>query len=558
MKLKLPYLLVSVLIWLAIFHAVRNDLALPADFRPTSHSESSWFPLINLTSNSFHLWRDPPLIGIFAGSHAQRGMPGLLPCIVIFLAGCAILFRRNSFIEALTVASALSVALLLLFGRDSVIFGSLAWLPWVTLAMRTGSRNPLAAVGTLVVFSLAFALGANQFGLLLFPCAVLALEPKKRAFGLLVFGFFILLTYQCTIPPSSIPEYPALSHVVPDDGISGILRPLVTMDAPIPLIDRFALRQALQPALLTVLAGVLVLLISLRGKDERRTFYPVIGLLLIVILDLLPAESLAQIAPLSTIERVFPNLRGIALAPMALAATLFLVTAYALRVNRGPLFIGLTMAASIVWYANSRSSNRYGIAVSTERVAVGRASIDPVFDSVLISPSLRVIAEYGDWSIDAESKIAAFQSVSLKDSDATVHGSDRAEMIARLMDGKPRSRWSPKKGKQEGNEWLEFTFPNPFQISGIELSPGEYSTDFPRALRIRAGQGTDCANAPVVFETNSWQGALRYTKSGFPFFAGQDQVQIYFKNQIELQCIKVEQTGRAPFDWSVSEVRFFR
>jgi hypothetical protein len=135
-----------------------------------------------------------------------------------------------------------------------------------------------------------------------------------------------------------------------------------------------------------------------------------------------------------------------------------------------------------------------------------------------------------------------------------------------VTDGDPKTRWSNHRGGQRGDERITVRLPHPIQIRGLELDPGDYRTDFPRGLTIRAGSCADerTALAPpkiplsTLFSARSWQGPLHFTPQGYAYFGGQEQVKIIFPQLSTVECLVIEQTGHAAFDWSVAELRILQ
>jgi len=135
------------------------------------------------------------------------------------------------------------------------------------------------------------------------------------------------------------------------------------------------------------------------------------------------------------------------------------------------------------------------------------------------------------------------------------HLDGASKELVHLMDDTPKSTWSSKTGKQKGGEKLRLTFPQPILLSAIDLSPGSQATDFPRGLELRGG--VSCAEQPLPLLASyaNWQGSLRLTPDGFPYFAGQDAVYVPIDPAVRVSCVELLQTGTAPYDWSIADIR---
>jgi hypothetical protein len=126
--------------------------------------------------------------------------------------------------------------------------------------------------------------------------------------------------------------------------------------------------------------------------------------------------------------------------------------------------------------------------------------------------------------------------------------------LDRVADRSAHTRWTSNRSQQVGDEVLTFRFSHPTPTRGLELDPGEYSTDFPRGLTVRGGPCRE-EEARQLAYFPSWQGALSFTTDGFPYFSGQSDVRMLFGKEESVECIFVRQTSAAPFAWSVAEAR---
>jgi hypothetical protein len=131
---------------------------------------------------------------------------------------------------------------------------------------------------------------------------------------------------------------------------------------------------------------------------------------------------------------------------------------------------------------------------------------------------------------------------------------DTTMMLKVVSDSDPRTRWSTQRGGQHGDERIEISFSKPTTVSGIELDTGTFTTDFPRGLTV---VGTNGSSNPTRChaEFPSWQGSIARTPSGHPYFTGQHEVRIIFPEPCLLTTLSLKQTGSAPFDWSIAEIR---
>ena len=119
-----------------------------------------------------------------------------------------------------------------------------------------------------------------------------------------------------------------------------------------------------------------------------------------------------------------------------------------------------------------------------------------------------------------------------------------------MFDKDRSTRWSPGR-PQEGTEEVQLFFPLPISIEGLMLSPGNYSSDFPRGIRIE-----ECGDSIALAEIPRWLGSIKQTDEGFPYFSRQSTVIIPLENRGPVHCLSIHQTARdAVYDWSIAELR---
>ena len=183
-------------------------------------------------------------------------------------------------------------------------------------------------------------------------------------------------------------------------------------------------------------------------------------------------------------------------------------------------------------------------------------------DHRTISPSLNVIKTYGASIIDLNKNSQnEFRSIrKLKPTIITSH-QDKPRRYKRMFDRNPLTRWSPSIGEQKGTEWILIALNAQYLISGIEISTGNFKSDFPRGIKIEVAENCDVENnlTDIKFKTHydikEWYGAVAYTKHGYPYFAGQNDLKFRFPLPLLSQCILIEQIGKDRyFDWSVAEI----
>jgi hypothetical protein len=463
-----------------------------------------------------------------------------------------------AFIPVLTVLS--------IVGNDSILMSALAWIPLLALFLsaiflvsKAGLiRNALPLILITTLVSVVCARSANHFAVLAAVSAIFvarrlqgddifALRDSSSLIGVIIPllpALFILLG----IPSAPFPDYPPLAHVVPDDGLVGIVRPLLGFDYPIQVIDRGVVKSSFGPLTLSLtLISLGAVALGLRGLTPLAFALSICGAL-----DTLLPESLAQIAPIAALSRIIPWGTTVAYSPyiVAIAAwilALSLVTS-ARRIIAIPLLCGLLITTRALSPVTSTTEPENTLVSALQETSPSTAVVRYLARGVSATSTNDLKRPLLDGYTPSFEPLTAF--------GASVNASlgDTTMMLKVVSDSDPRTRWSTQRGGQHGDERIEISFSKPTTVSGIELDTGTFTTDFPRGLTV---VGTNGSSNPTRChaEFPSWQGSIARTPSGHPYFTGQHEVRIIFPEPCLLTTLSLKQTGSAPFDWSIAEIR---
>ncbi len=580
-SVKRALLLCAIAVSLVLLYwvALRSYSLPPADLSATAKllDTKGWHPIVNVESNAFHEWRIDPLLvrlqSLFDSNLHSPGMPARTLHLAIFFLGLVVFFfSLGASATGVGVALMIPALFLYLFGPDSVIFGSLTWSGWYLWSVRQ-CLLALKKKGlwTLLSFALAcrIALSANQLAclvlvILLWFTALLhdtdLVEQHKKMYLRFLGAISLLpaLFVLFTAPIPHFPNYPAFARVVPDDGLPGIILPLTGAHASLQVIDHWAVRAALgTPALIALGLALVAFLLSKRD----RVWVPALLLFVITSLDTCLPESWVQVAPLATIGRILAGHFLFALAPLAFAlGCVSFSTALINDWNRLPHAASIVLPLALIFGTGSlRTSPLLAKDLPSKLAHVSYLLAHPQ----LVSPSWYVYRHFN--FSPATDKIEQSVRHTPGFSELTVEASAQNEAIifGQMLDDKRDTRWSPNAGRQDGSEWVRYNFFKPMIIRGIELSTGTFVTDFPRGLRITAstqcdGSGPILPASQRLFEQRSWQGPLRFTNDGFPYFGGEHIVEAIFDAPTSVGCLVVAQIGHEPhFDWSIAEMSLF-
>jgi len=579
----------------------------PAELHNPSQHQDNWFQLLHISTNAAYVWRMEPVLAMVSDVFPLFG-PGVgsayfVLCLLSFYAGTLIFFHvyleARHFVFASLNAFILCVLLLFFFGDDLTLFSSLAWFPWFLLvlcsAMRPGVTPGIPHYILLIFFALRVAKSANQLSPILMIASFLiactlgkaAAQPaakgilkKKLPVILLALLPMVMALYQAPAP--DLPGYPQMARVVSHDGTSGMARPLIAEHAPIPVIDREYLRSVYAPlSLILLLAFALAVpALSKAPAHLRKFFFLGLGLVCIMMLDTLPAESISQISPLATFARMSPGLHFFPLLPLTTALVLFILLFILSQGRSLALLTGCTLFLFLVanFLIKDPQSAFFGTSILQDKTALklshaiyDKTEGDIFQKKVVASPSLAIVRNKGFWIVSERDRLqnTVFQNARPYTRAFTAsHGTGR-RLVGRLTDNHRHRRWSERKGFQDGTEWLHLTLHKPTTISGIEVGPGTFVADFPRGIQILyqqecfAAELQDDVTGPeseqiyasyeLIADHSNWQGSILYTNEGFPYYTAQHDVKIYFPEEVIAQCLLIRQTGISKhFDWSVA------
>lgn len=535
-------------------------------------SRAGWFPVINLNHNAYYNWRVDHISRLFIQlfSPLYSADKPLFRFIILF-GGTLLLTRRLSHQTSpfLIPLSLIPVLLMLAtVGINPLVAGSLAWMPLLAficsiLLVRT---NPRAWWLLAVVVVTEHCLSANQASPLPTACAfLLALlvnqisgRPtlsRQRVTLVAALVFIPVILTVINTPMPELPDYPRSGRVVPDDGVEGLLRPLVGLSYPFESIHRADVRALYDGVSIYVLAlSLLSLLVTRRGHSDAPRVLATWGsvVALGVFLDTNLPEEWSNIAPIASISRLLPWGTHYCLTAISLGLAAWLLGMVWITQTRK--ILGLALAAAALFSIFQTSPALYHPFLS--RYA---STSDPELRKILCSPSSAVIRHFAYQHPNLMDELAEIKH---KARQSSIEITGATATITMTPNSAPPAaeqywRWSSRRGKQLGDEVLTVAFHQPTTLRGLELDSGNYYTDFPRAVEILGGP-CDPSQAKVLFSAASWQGSLAFTPRGYPYLSSRSTVKALFNMEEQLSCLYIRQTGKALVDWSVSRVRMIK
>ncbi len=537
-----------------------------------------WTALASLNLNAFHFWRSDSFVRLFASS---LSLPAAAFQMVIMLCGTWLAIRQHSAHFARTpalrwlVSAVPCLAVLSFVGLDRFVIGSLAWMPLLSMMLFALLNATRASYGARVLPLWVMALfvsvqnsaSANQssvctgLGALFIARYFWERSQDRRALkvrealALATVALGPALWVAVTAPTVPLPAYPQDAHVVPESGTSLLYHALVGPAYPVLTLDRIAAAALYMPGSALLLAVSLALLVTGgRGAtpNQKRLLLGTAAAAVCLVLDSALPYDLSLIAPLATLSRLLPWGTVVPLVSVAIGLVAWLVAVAALS-HSSRFVLALACTASLLgsfivspelfspslaaYLAPSASAEvRRLVASPSSSVIRNLLRQDPLFLDHIDYYHHKASGHFHDLFRQGGSYSLA-PSVPLRDP---------------AQPGRPRL--STGIARQVGGELCTAKLPKETLVSGVEISPGRNWGDFPRSMTISAGP-CDRASAKHVVTVDGWQGPLLFTSDGFPYWGRHHFVRVIFPQPVSAQCLFVEQTGTAPYDWSVDQVK---
>lgn len=573
----IAYSLVTLVLLISIFSLHIFTLADISE--QGTENPTVWHARLNLIFNSFYEWKYTPLLGILSAVFSSLypfHLPWMFLLSLSILAVSSFAYFLNSKLSML-FSAALSISLTVcfpfLFSLDSTVLLSCTFGFCLLIACKSFLTSDKVKILSLFIFILTiyFLLtSANQLAIIIAPLIFyLALsssqkttKEKTNILGIVLFSF---LLYAVMAPIPFSPEYPGLSHVVPDDNLPGNVMPMFGSHPPIPFVNRLAIKDYFFWPAIVIFASSLLLYINSSMRKVAAGTACILGFF--CFLDICCPESISLIAPIYSLNRVIPGLFFIPIVPVALALVLIAMSDAAIENKRQVTLVLVTfiILSGIGYQLNARAHSKAQVLRQLDdEYDQGRIDTEKYmhYSRILGSPSYNLISETGLSVLTR--KTSSFSVVPLASEDFSVLTSSphsSKDNYGFLFDGRDKTRWSPQLGKQEGQEILELEFKTPRTLQGLYLDCGSFTADFPRGIEIQAAN--QCAQKgqslvgdfKTVYSSPRWEGNLSYTEGGFPYYGSQSEVKIIFSSAVDLKCLRIKQTAKEKsFDWSIAEL----
>lgn len=533
----------------------------------------NFFPVAHGITNAYHMWRLDPVIGLGTQGFGVGGRAGAWLFTMGLGIGLLLWAMKVPKISCYIFGILGPLLVTALVGFDVVVLGSLAWVPLlgaIIVLTLHGTANTEKFISLFVV-SLLLALSANQLAL---PIAILLVgftwAYSERLYlrdRYIILSLILLpsLISAFLIPAPPFEKYPPFSHFVPGYGTKEGSFGLIGPEIQIPVIDLGVLRDSMfWPGLCLTFFAIFLFLFTRNNSSEVESLKlrPWLWSLLVFGISIVLSSSIwssaySQMSPLPAVGRLSPGLSLIPIGPTVFAAGVIIGILILCIKFFGPVLNSLGVLALVItaFFQPERPL------IWDNSSLRNLKNVEPgVHSEILVSPSLYLLRNLGFQIMKTKGMEKSGKFVDLLPTEATLFASREGAELKNLVDKDSTTRARLAAAPQSGDEWLLIRFNNKRDLSGIRLRNDNFFSDFPRGLEVKVA--TECTGEVPefsLFKTVSffpeWQGAIRFSRSGLPYYGPQGEVEVIFPRESGIQCLMVRQTfPEQIFDWSVTEI----
>lgn len=282
----------------------------------------------------------------------------------------------------------------------------------------------------------------------------------------------------------------------------------------------------------------------------------------LIVLDLCLPYKFSVNLPLESLGRIIPPLYlgSTALYLIPLTFFLWFIVTFNTKVVRKLLVLSSIATFGFVFYHQNIHRASIDKAITTiKKLPNGYIN----FKNPVGYPILYLAKSNYSENLISQSKLKGRSDYRpLEKDEVKITTSHNQKDALTLLDNSSSTRWSPQKGGQSGDEYVQLEFLEPTPIKKIEFSVGNFVTDFPDELSVIYGDS--CANSrgkgTYQHTFAPWFGSLTLSDKNLLSFGKREVFEMTFPNegQNPINCLKIMQTGRRNFDWSIATIRIIK
>ncbi|MGI6681220.1 MAG: discoidin domain-containing protein [Bdellovibrionota bacterium] len=374
---------------------------------------------------------------------------------------------------------------------------------------------------------------------------------------LLILSFCYALYYiTFSVPYLPSFNFPWYATVVKDDGLLGVLRPLLIESSQIPFVDEMKEKKLYAPFLLFLSLYILFVIaryLKSNVSENKYLSYLLIFFLLSFLIECFLPINISIIMPFKAIWRTVPSIYTFSLYPIFLFFILFTFFIFTILNLKNFIFIYLLniILSVLVSFNNFKPLLISDTATNFMSNVIKGDLLNSEFKNIILSPSSSTIKALGfQYLTKKDIVFNKRMQRNIKILNPTLSSNYGENTLKQILDRNPKSRYSTLKTRQDGDEWIKISLPKSYSIHGVILDTGDYRTDFPTSILI-----TTCDDKKIAEQVNL--GQIEYTSLGYPYYGGQSNMKIVFEDIVKTDCIKIYQTGKNKhYEWSIAKIKF--
>ena len=553
--------------------SLMERIARPVDsFAFVEYSHSHFQNLGNLIYNSVISWRMSESLSKLL-PHPEAPYPDY-PIILIVLFSFGVFFHylrragsEENIVSMISLCALLPLSLFAWIGLDVVLWSAITFLPFLIYFLHRckETKGALRFIFASIFCIMKIAHDVPQLApmviLLTFAFVLTDTEwilSKPRKLLLAIGTALPVIWASWNVSHFEKLHYPRGAFITPSYSTLGSFEPLVAERVSPQSMNALNLEAISLLACLIVACLLLPLWLRKNHRALLRHQLLCVSLLGLVILDgaLRLFHNGVLISPLSTLSRLLPGLAGYSMTPLIFLIAITFLTLGDLRERKAPGTSFLILPLILLLSFLPQSAEVRGFSFEKSKILELQSEGIPV-SLISRSPSASYLHD--------QDLAPAFRTKNLhilpgKQFVKEIHTSSPTKSSKPILTKKTSDRWSPQTGNQTGQEWLMVEFQRPIRVALVEVSPGNFSTDYPRGIRVsgrlRCPEKHPSGVFTTLYERNPWQGKIAFSKQGLPFRKHESIVRIPLESPRKVGCLLIEQIGKTErFDWSVSHIQ---
>lgn len=487
---------------------------------------------------------------------------------LLILTGATFAFfylQQKKFQTAIIQALCIVVAMLCLAGKDPYLL-RIAWFPLYLVALlRLRERPGLKTLTDALILVMIWSVSAGSIAVLgtLLAIAYLFYSNKESRSNSKLLALILVTSIALgflLFPAYPEIDYPANARLAPISQLSFKSTPLIGDSlAPNPLLAEQSQNWSLSyTGIFALIFSIYFLIFVLNRKDspsrdQTRVRHGFIFWLLTILCLQVHLSELAYLNTISPFEVMSNVIPGMSAATPTLMLLPILLLFVVLNLSAQLSFkAGLQLLFCLSCLLILRVQGILGLGQLQLKTRDTRFSTVPLEEG----PSAYVLSSYQVNPAEGFEVGAQLRKlIPGEDFTAEVVTNINQSNAKNILDHDPNTRWNTGRPQTPG-DFMTITLEQARNLKRVVLSAPKTPGDFPQGIKLEVGQ--DLAHLATVIEQSPWNGPLRLSPKGYPYFGSQTEVEINLPTYQAVKIIRITQLGMHPtLDWSIAELELF-